>query len=315
MPCILCGGDSVDGVYSVHGTHIVRCSTCGLVSTQEQPSDERLLEIYGEDYFTGRSEHGVDYVGDARVGAYDRARFDDSLNLLEQHGPERGRLLDIGCATGNFLVSARERGWDVAGCELSADAARFAADRHGLEVFSGSPSEAGFAAPFDAVTMNHVLEHIPAPDRFLREEVAPVLAQNGLLLIEVPNFGSVQSRVNGSAWADLRPEQHLFHFTAETLTRLLVASGYQVLEIASLPEAHVRILGPLVYFGVRDPESRGDARRTAMSSTQSTPARGEGLRDALRRLSRAGSMPFARHYARRLMELRLVAIARRADGP
>jgi len=291
----------------------VRCTGCGLVSTVEQPSDDELRRIYGEDYFTGQSEHGVDYVGDPRVGVYDHARFSNSLDLLERHAPRHGRLLDIGCATGNFLLSARERGWEVAGCELSADAARLAAAQHGLDVFCGSPGDASFSTPFDAVTMNHVLEHIPEPDRYLREEVASALAPGGVLLIEVPNFGSIQSRVNGENWADLRPEQHLFHFTADTLSRLLTASGYQVLEVASLPEPQLRILGPLVYFGVRDPAP--DLTSGHGSAPHGTPGNRDGLRAALRRLARAASMPLARHHARRLRELRLVAIARRGVQP
>ena len=312
--CMLCAAESTRLVYRVQGTDVVSCTECGLVWTAGLPSEEDLAGLYDEAYFTGESEYGVDYVGDPRVQAYDRARFGDTLDLLESDASAGRRLLDVGCATGHFLLAARERGWKVSGCELSPEAAHFAADSHDLEVFVGSPARTGCPeGSFDVVTMNHVLEHVPAPDRYLREEIASLLAPEGLLLVEVPNFDSIHSRVNGSTWADLRPEQHRFHFTPTTLSRLLEKSGYQPIRIVTLPEPQISILGPLVYLHVRQRPQR-PVQGGAMGKAGSDSNAGEHVRSALRRLARFISMPCARYYAHRLMELRLVVVARRAES-
>lgn len=190
------------------------------------PERAALVRRYGPDYYAA-------WISRQRLR---RARmWAERLNLLEGLAV-RGRLLDVGCGDGAFLMQAQRRGWEVAGTEISPWAAAHAAATLGCKVFCGELRDAAYPeAHFDAVTLWHVLEHVTAP-RSLLEEVRRVLAPNGVLLLAVPNRND---RVMQAAYLlakRRRPrlfsrhdrEPHLFHFSASSLRGLLAATGFAV---------------------------------------------------------------------------------------
>src|SRR5205807_6075905 len=92
------------------------------------------------------------------------------LDLVEREaGPGRGRLLDVGAGIGTFLALARERGWEVAGTEVSQSAIRLAGERHSLQLVAGQLEDARLPeGTFQVVALWHVLEHVPSPSSVLR---------------------------------------------------------------------------------------------------------------------------------------------------
>lgn len=213
-------------VEPLYGGLLSRCSTCGWVATAAQPSFE-----YQQAYFTAEGKGGYDFDS-AFARAQDEARFVPELERLEAQGL-RGSALDIGCATGSFLWQAQRRGWSVAGVELADFAREVAQRRLGIEV-QPSLDRLPSGARYGVVTLHHVLEHIPAPRAFLRDQVRPRVGRR--LLVEVPNFGSLAARVHGPRWRDLRPDQHLQHFTPRTLSALLIGAGFRPVAVATLWE-------------------------------------------------------------------------------
>jgi SAM-dependent methyltransferase len=200
------------------GGRLSRCRQCDLVATARPPEFE-----YQTQYFTESGAGGYDFEA-AHARDFDAARFSDELDRLDRRGP-RGSLLDIGCATGTFLCAAQARGWRVTGVEVAEYARVKAAERTRAEVFA-SCDDLAAERRFDVVTLHHVLEHIPHPVEFLRQTVRPRVTRR--LLIEVPNFGSLASRVCGSRWRDLRLEQHISHFTHRTLASVVESAGLSV---------------------------------------------------------------------------------------
>jgi SAM-dependent methyltransferase len=160
-----------------------------------------------------------------------------------------GRLLDVGCATGDFLVAAQERGWAAQGVELSGHAAGVARRRR-VDVRVGTLRNARFPdAAFDVVTMLDVIEHLNDPMAELRE-TRRVLRPGGIICVETPNWDSIYRRVLGRRWAALQPRLHLLYFDRTTLREALSRAGFQVVrsltEIVALlsPEGLARGLGP-----------------------------------------------------------------------
>src|SRR5260370_38811561 len=86
------------------------------------------------------------------------------LDLLERQPAPGGRLLDVGAGIGTFLALAAERGWQVAGTEISESAVRLARERHGLQLRPAQLEEAGFeAGSSDVIPLWLVLQHVPSP--------------------------------------------------------------------------------------------------------------------------------------------------------
>ncbi len=210
----------------LYGGLLKRCARCGLVATHEVPEF-----AYEAGYFDGERGGGYDFDS-TFAQALDKARFQAELKRLERQGL-RGTILDVGCATGTFLAHARSRGWEVAGVEV-AEAARERAVRDLNAPVARSLDELEPQTSFDVVTLHHVVEHLPEPRALLRQ-LRPRVRRR--LLIELPNFASLASRVHGPFWRDLRPDQHVYHYVPATLRRLTEAAGFTVVRTYTLWES------------------------------------------------------------------------------
>jgi len=192
--------------------------------------------------------------------AEERARidFDDPTLDLEQARPEhmaahrpllekieslapKGLLLDVGAGLGWLLAAARERGWKVAGTELNQSLIEYARDKLDLEVTRGHLRDLGFRDRYcEVVTMFDVLEHVFDVEDTLAE-LRRILKPEGLLVIRVPNVGSLRARIDLESWSHLNPG-HISYFSDATLSALLTRFGFEVLEIESwIPDSFVHL--------------------------------------------------------------------------
>lgn len=136
-----------------------------------------------------------------------------------------GCLLDVGCGSGDWLVSMRERGWKVTGVDLDENAAALAR-RRGLTVNCGALERQNFADDsFDAITLNHVIEHVPDPIGTLRE-CARILKPGGTLAVFTPNGSSLGHRIYKEFWRGLEPPRHLHIFTLQSMRCVVERAGF-----------------------------------------------------------------------------------------
>ena len=141
---------------------------------------------------------------------------------------DRGRLLEIGCSTGEFLRAAADY-FEVCGVEADQHAARIAAAK-GLDCRPGELAAAGLApGSIDVAALYHVIEHLRDPRQELRE-LRRLLRPGGHLVIETPDIETIWFRLLGARWRQIIPD-HLLFFSRATLTRLLGEEGFTVTEI------------------------------------------------------------------------------------
>ena len=202
-PCVK---DSLSG----EAFAVEACGACGFGVTSPVPAE--VGRYYPQAYYGGRH------------GASGRFCLRRRLRWL---GPATGRLLDIGCGDGSFLLAARKSGWEVVGIERNTEPSR----RAGLRVFEsleGLRADLGASgARFDRITLWHSLEHIAAGQEILRQ-AAGLLKPGGRVLIAVPDLGGWQARWCGAAWLHLDVPRHVAHYTERSLAMACEKAGVNV---------------------------------------------------------------------------------------
>jgi SAM-dependent methyltransferase len=154
--------------------------------------------------------------------------------LADPLAPGGGKLLDIGCGTGNFLAAARDAGYGVTGIELDRNAARFAKERLGLQrvlpLTISEFAEQHAGEHFEVVTFFEVLEHQAAPVEFL-QKVKACVRPGGWIALSVPNR---ERWLTGPDVLDY-PPNHFLRWNAAALKEFLGAQGFEVLSIREQP--------------------------------------------------------------------------------
>ena len=243
------------------------------------PDAESLRAFYGDDYgeldSVSRREpdltrlQATDNSGDRERLWLEQTLYTDVRHHLGELGHVDGTLLDVGCGTGDFLVSMREAGWAVSGTELSKDATRLCEDR-GLQVTRSELQTYAAAAirsepqgNIDIVTLFNVLEHVVDPIGDL-QAAHQLLRPGGCLVVQVPNdFSVIQlaaAEANGlDPWWVAVPD-HLNYFDYESLEATLRHTGFTpVIRTGTFPMELFLLLGEDY---ISAPELGGTAHET-----------------------------------------------------
>jgi SAM-dependent methyltransferase len=164
----------------------------------------------------------------------DTADFRKRLGLKTSHirflrrFKRNGRILDVGCGNGYFLAACRERGYEVQGLDVSEWAVQYATHRLGLPVAIGEMEKVEFErGSFDVITMWHFLEHTPNPIEALLK-ARTWMKEDGLLVVEVPNYGGTDARREWQNWVGWSLPYHFYHFTPRALKKLLERCGFSI---------------------------------------------------------------------------------------
>ena len=179
-----------------------------MLITSPQPSPENLGKYY----------ESTDYIShtDSKRSLFEKAyhfvkgiALKNKLNLINNCSATKGNLLDIGAGTGDFLLTAKQNGWNTIGVEPSEKAKGIAINK-GIK-FSDSTQELE-SHSFDVITMWHVLEHVPNLEIQIRE-LKRLVKPNGTIIIAVPNYKSYDANYYGKFWAAFDVPIHFWHFS------------------------------------------------------------------------------------------------------
>lgn len=198
---------------------LVQCKHCDLQYLNPRLRSEIVIQGYSE---------GSDEMFVSQAAGRERT-FAKSLKLVEREIPKVGRILDVGTAGGSFLLAAKKRGWEVAGCEPNQWLAKWGKDNYGIDIFAGTIFDMKLDdSSFDVVTLWDVLEHTPDPKTVLLE-CQRVLKPGGLLVVNYPDIQSLVARLMGRRWVFLL-SIHLYYFTVETLRSMLSIAGFKMIK-------------------------------------------------------------------------------------
>lgn len=239
IPCNVCGAIQAlkvsDRDRNGRLLRTVLCLGCGLVWTDPRPSAEAINGFYANDYrssYKGSAEPKRKHV--LRETRRAIVRFRRIEGLLSPGA----RVLDVGAGAGFFPYVVRCRGFEVLGIEPNRGYCEWGNRVLGVQVMGGSLQDFDLsAAPFDVITLNHVLEHLPDPAAAL-SRLREWLTPGGLLVVEVPNIESTYHAPRKRFHIG-----HLYNFSPDNLTRLARSRGLEVRDMILQPGTeHINVV-------------------------------------------------------------------------
>ncbi len=196
-----------------------------MLITFPKPSLEKLPSYYESDDYISHTD-GKRSIFEKMYHFIKGIALKRKLKLINSQGV-KGRLLDIGAGTGDFLTVVKNDGWQTVGIEPSAKAkeiaikkgVNFAPDLASLESNS-----------FDIITMWHVLEHVPNLEEYI-SELKRLIKPTGTIIIAVPNFKSYDAKYYGEFWAAFDVPRHLWHFSKTAIKKLFAKENLKLIEV------------------------------------------------------------------------------------
>jgi len=134
------------------------------------------------------------------------------------------KLLDVGCATGNFInMMANYNLTYLKGIDVSQECIQIARSKNLNCVKNNFLDE---KEKYDIISLWHVIEHIRKPLEYL-DHAFNLLNENGILLLETPVIGKV-SNAFGSNWRYFMPVEHINLFSFSSLINLSLNCGFKL---------------------------------------------------------------------------------------
>ncbi|MBX7167447.1 MAG: class I SAM-dependent methyltransferase [Pirellulales bacterium] len=203
------------------GFQFATCPETGTVYMDPVPTEGTLGRLYNDPAyaFHWTEQRTTDNVSVEPANQHD---FDHLVSVFRFPTDRRPTLLDVGCATGAFLLTARQR-FDVEGVELGADTAEVAR-KQGLQVTTGRLQDVSGEGRFDVITMLQLIEHITDPAELLTE-ARRLLRPGGIVYLDTPNVDSASFRLFGNLHTHVSSFGHVSLFTKAGLARLAERVG------------------------------------------------------------------------------------------
>ena len=200
-----------------------------LLKTYPQPSASALPKYYESDDYISHTDGKRSFFEQLYQWVKSRS-LKNKVGLINDFNPEKGKILDIGAGTGDFLICAKANGWQITGMEPSEKAQKIAISKG---VSFEKDMQSIKKQQFDVITMWHVLEHIPNIEQQI-QELKRLLKPNGTIVVAVPNFKSYDAKYYGEFWAAYDAPRHLWHFSKIAIEKLFAKEDMKLVKTLPL---------------------------------------------------------------------------------
>jgi 2-polyprenyl-3-methyl-5-hydroxy-6-metoxy-1,4-benzoquinol methylase len=224
--------DCIDYTVSRETFTIVQCNSCEFKFTNPRPEPKDLGKYYESDDYVSHSKSNKGFINSLYHIAkhYSLLKKIQLINTLSK----KGKLLDYGCGTGDFLNTCKVSGWEVSGIEPNDLARNKAKGLLKTEIHSELSENSFEKDSFYIITLWHVLEHISELDKTV-ELLLTFLKPGGVLLVAVPNCNSYDAQIYGKYWAAYDVPRHLYHFVPKTTEKYFKNKGLALEKTLPMP--------------------------------------------------------------------------------
>ena len=202
-----------------------------MLETSPKPKLEELASYYESEDYISHTDSKTSLV-DKLYQFVKSYSLKKKLSLLNSFNSEEKNLLDIGCGTGDFLLTCKNNGWNVVGVEPNSKAKNLADSKlnfnENTSVYSDLEKLANHK--FDVITLWHVLEHVPNLEDYILK-LKSLLKPKGILVVAVPNYKSYDAIYYKQFWAAFDVPRHLWHFSKKSIQLLFSDVKMNVVKI------------------------------------------------------------------------------------
>ena len=211
---------------------VTECLNCGFRFTNPRPKEKYIYKYYQSKNYISHSSTKKGLINKVYhlVRSY---QFYKKKEVIQSSSKiKKGKILDIGCGTGDFLKYMDSSGWETDGVETDKGAKIIAEKKLGkkikekLDLISDEDK-------YDVISMWHVLEHIYNVEDYLKR-VNKLLKKGGVLIVGVPNCASYDAKKYKGNWVAYDLPIHLSHFRKNNIKELAKKSSFKLKDIKPL---------------------------------------------------------------------------------
>lgn len=237
MNCPICRATETAVRYAVRGNTILACGQCGCWFVSERMTAGGTAVVaeairWGTAMAPGSTRAGGESASIAGYFSVEsdlpppQRAFRPHLQIVATHTTGK-RLLDVGCATGHFLMAAHRGGYEVMGIDKSESAVAYIRETLGFPAIAGDIAQLSLDERFDVITLWGTIEHLARPAPALRK-LRSWLRPGGVLIVGTGDNSSLLARLLGKRWCYAAQPDSVVYYSPAALHQVLEDQELQV---------------------------------------------------------------------------------------
>jgi 2-polyprenyl-3-methyl-5-hydroxy-6-metoxy-1,4-benzoquinol methylase len=228
ITCTVCNKSSIKEMFVVDGFRHVQCQNCSHVYVKNPLKEKILIEKYKS------SEVDKAYLQRMEtpfIRKYNKLLYSKYLNIFKKNGIRSGKILEIGCGTGEFLKFMKsQKKFDLYATEFIKSSKKIITKiikkenfYYQIEIY-----DLKFDNYFDLIALWGVIEHVRNPVKFLKV-CNKFLKKKSKIFFLIPNLFSRAYELLGVNTPTINPRAHLNFFTHKSFELMCKKAGFSVI--------------------------------------------------------------------------------------